>query len=138
MDIRCYFNPFGRFLCVFSILPDIARPAASCYAERKETGGGFTVRSGSGCVLSSWRIRTWLVNSLVNLLNGEPDFEVVKALTDAGRVDEACGELKPDAILMDVCTENGSSGLKAAARPAQDFPGRQGDHYDRASRPVFY
>ncbi len=63
-----------------------------------------------------------VLDSLVNLLNGEPDFEVVKALTDAGRVDEACGELKPDAILMDVCTENGASGLKAAARLRRTFP----------------
>lgn len=63
-----------------------------------------------------------VLDSLVYLLDGEPDFEVVKALTDANLVDAACEEQRPDVVLMDVCTENGSSGLKAAARLHRDFP----------------
>ncbi|MCM1566397.1 MAG: response regulator transcription factor [Dehalobacter sp.] len=63
-----------------------------------------------------------VLDSLVNLINGEPDFEVVKALTDAADVDDACEKLRPDVVLMDVCTENGSSGLTAASRLHRDFP----------------
>jgi two-component system, NarL family, vancomycin resistance associated response regulator VraR len=63
-----------------------------------------------------------LLDSLVNLINSEPDFEVVNSLTDAADVDEACAKLKPDVVLMDVCTENGSSGLDAAARLHQTYP----------------
>lgn len=63
-----------------------------------------------------------VLDSLVNLINSEPDFTVVKALTDASDVDEACAAYMPDAVLMDVCTENGSDGLAAAARLHQAFP----------------
>ncbi|SMC63505.1 response regulator transcription factor [Papillibacter cinnamivorans] len=63
-----------------------------------------------------------VLDSLVNLISGELDFEVVKALTDASFVDAACEKLRPDVVLMDVCTENGSSGLKAAVRLHRDFP----------------
>lgn len=63
-----------------------------------------------------------MLDSLVNLISSEPDFEVVRSLTNAADVDEACARLKPDMVLMDVCTENGSSGLDAAARLHQAFP----------------
>lgn len=63
-----------------------------------------------------------VLDSLVNLINGEPDFEVIKALTNAADVDDACEKLRPDAVLMDVCTENGSSGLEAAARLHRAYP----------------
>lgn len=63
-----------------------------------------------------------VLDSLVNLINSEPDYEVVKSLTDAADVDEVCAIVKPDVILMDVCTENGSSGLEAAARLHRSFP----------------
>ena len=60
--------------------------------------------------------QTLVLDSLVNLLSGEPDFEVVTALTDASDVDDACERLRPDVVLMDVCTENGSSGLHLVVR----------------------
>jgi DNA-binding NarL/FixJ family response regulator len=63
-----------------------------------------------------------VLDSIVHLLSGEPDFEVVKALTDAALADAACEALRPDLVLMDVCTENGSNGLAAAARLRKTFP----------------
>ena len=63
-----------------------------------------------------------VLDSIVHLLSGEPDFEVVNALTDADTVDAACERLCPDVVFMDVCTENGSSGLRAAARLRREFP----------------
>ena len=63
-----------------------------------------------------------VLDSLVSLISSEPDFDVVKALTDAADVDEACAVLNPDIVLMDVCTANGSSGLDAAARLHQSYP----------------
>lgn len=63
-----------------------------------------------------------VLDSIVHMLKGEQDFEVVEALTDADLVDAACERQRPDVVLMDVCTENGSSGLKAAARLHRDYP----------------
>ena len=63
-----------------------------------------------------------VLDSLVSLISGESDFKVIKALTNAADVDDACEKLRPDVVLMDVCTENGSSGLEAAARLHRAYP----------------
>jgi DNA-binding NarL/FixJ family response regulator len=64
-----------------------------------------------------------VLDSLVQLLNSEPDLDVADALTDAALVDASCDKHQPDLVLMDICTEHGSSGLKAAARLHRDYPG---------------
>lgn len=63
-----------------------------------------------------------VLDSIVHLLNSEPDLEVVEALTDADLVDAACERHNPDLVLMDIRTANGSSGLMAAARLHREFP----------------
>jgi chemotaxis response regulator CheB len=101
---------------------DIVGFAASCYAERKENRRRFYCEEWIWMRIIIVEDQNLVLDSLVNLLNGEPDFEVVNALTDADTVDAACERLCPDVVLMDVCTENGSSGLKAAARLRREFP----------------
>ncbi|MDO5747151.1 MAG: response regulator transcription factor [Actinomycetaceae bacterium] len=63
-----------------------------------------------------------LLDSLVDTLEQEDDMEVVARLYDAAKVDDACATYQPDLVLMDVCTENGSSGIRATERLQKSFP----------------
>ncbi len=47
---------------------------------------------------------------------GRPGFEVVADLANADDVDLVCRRLRPDLVLLDVCTEANASGLAAARR----------------------
>lgn len=54
-----------------------------------------------------------LRESLVAAIDAEPDMTVVAALADAADALEMAKKKKPDIVLMDVCTEGGSSGIVA-------------------------
>lgn len=52
--------------------------------------------------------------SLVEVFNADEDFTVVSQTGDAQEAPALCRQVKPDVVLMDICTENNSSGLDAA------------------------
>lgn len=54
-----------------------------------------------------------LRESLVAAIDAEPDMTVVAALADAADALEMAVRTEPDLVLMDVCTEGGSSGIVA-------------------------
>lgn len=51
--------------------------------------------------------------SLTMALSGAGDFQVVGEVPNADYALDFCERLRPDLVLMDVCTEGGASGLKA-------------------------
>lgn len=51
--------------------------------------------------------------SLTTALTAAGDFTVVGEVANADYALDFCKHLRPDLVLMDVCTENGASGLKA-------------------------
>ena len=51
--------------------------------------------------------------SLTTALTAAGDFTVVGEVPNADYALDFCKHLRPDLVLMDVCTENGASGLKA-------------------------
>lgn len=55
-------------------------------------------------------------DSFIRLFDSLEVFTVVGDMANADYADVFCRELKPDLILMDVCTADGASGLEAAAR----------------------
>ena len=65
---------------------------------------------------------TMLRESLAHTLDGEFDIEVVETLGDAANVMEVLCSTPVDVILMDVCTEGGSSGIVAAKKAKEKFP----------------
>ncbi|MDL2234391.1 response regulator transcription factor [Ruminococcaceae bacterium OttesenSCG-928-L11] len=54
-----------------------------------------------------------MCDSLTVALEGTGAFHVVGRLPSAAHADLYCERLKPDLVLMDVCTEGGASGLEA-------------------------
>jgi len=52
----------------------------------------------------------------------ENGYDVVAKLASATNADEVCCRLRPDLLLMDVCTESGASGLDALERLRPQFP----------------
>ena len=67
--------------------------------------------------------KTMLRESLAHTLNSEFDIEVVETLGDAANVMEVLCSTPVDIILMDVCTEGGSSGIVAAKKGKGGIPG---------------
>lgn len=57
--------------------------------------------------------QTMLRDSLVMAVNARSDMEVVAALSDAALAPDEVARVRPDVVLMDVCTENDSSGIAA-------------------------
>lgn len=55
-------------------------------------------------------------DSFRRLFDGMPGFELVGDLARADDADSAWRRLRPDLVLLDVCTDGGASGLKAAER----------------------
>ena len=51
--------------------------------------------------------------SLTTALMATGDFSVVGEVPNADYALDFCRHLRPDLVLMDVCTEGGASGLKA-------------------------
>lgn len=66
--------------------------------------------------------QTMVRDALKNSLNGVEDFNVIAAIADAALAELYCERTSPDLVLMDVCTENDSSGLDAAAAIKKRFP----------------
>jgi len=63
-----------------------------------------------------------MCDSLTFTLEKMGDFSVVGKLPRADHVELYCERLRPDLIFMDVCTEEGASGLDATKKVLQRFP----------------
>ncbi|MGI5849517.1 MAG: response regulator [Christensenellales bacterium] len=63
-----------------------------------------------------------MCDSLTYALTGTGDFKVVGKLPTAAYARAYCGRLRPDLVLMDVCTEGGASGLDATKALRDEFP----------------
>ena len=63
-----------------------------------------------------------LCDSLAYALTSTDAFEVVGKLPSAAQAPAYCERLRPDLVLMDVCTEGGVSGLDAARIIRERFP----------------
>lgn len=63
-----------------------------------------------------------LRESLTCAVNAHHDAEVVGSFADAADAVEAASRLLPDLVLMDVCTENDSSGIVAARKIKKAHP----------------
>jgi DNA-binding NarL/FixJ family response regulator len=60
--------------------------------------------------------------SLVYLINGQEDMEIVGQSGNAAEALPLCGRLAPDLVLMDVCTDHDESGIAAAAQIRERYP----------------
>lgn len=60
--------------------------------------------------------------SLSGAFAGSEDFAVVGGIANADHALVYCEKLQPDLVFMDVCTEGGASGLKAAEALRRRFP----------------
>lgn len=60
-----------------------------------------------------------LRESVTRVIDAQSDMEVIASLSDAAKALDQIDQNKPDLVLMDICTENGSSGL-AATRAIKD------------------
>lgn len=65
-----------------------------------------------------------LRESLAMALDSQDDMEVVATLANADDALEAMRRTDADIALMDICTEGGASGIKAARRIKESLPGR--------------
>ena len=63
-----------------------------------------------------------LLDSLVRTINAHESLRVVGGLTSALDAVEACLRLRPDLLLMDVCTDGGASGLAACREVTTAVP----------------
>ena len=63
-----------------------------------------------------------ICDSLVYALEGTGEFTVAGKLSSAALAEKYCERFSPDLVLMDVCTEGGSSGLVAAKAICDRFP----------------
>lgn len=63
-----------------------------------------------------------MCDSLTYALTDTGDFAVVAKLPTAAYACAYCERLRPDLVLMDVCTEGGASGLIAAKALIEAFP----------------
>ena len=63
-----------------------------------------------------------MCDSLTYALEGTGDFSVIGTLPAAAQAEVFCERLKPDLVLMDVCTEGSMSGLDMAKTIREKFP----------------
>ena len=63
-----------------------------------------------------------LRDMIVDTLNSESDFNVIGVSDDAKDSIQLCEELKPDILIMDVCTANNSNGVAYAKQIKEMFP----------------
>jgi DNA-binding NarL/FixJ family response regulator len=63
-----------------------------------------------------------MCDSLTHALVGSGDFKIVGRLSSAAHAEIYCERLRPDLIFMDVCTDQGASGLEAAKAVSEKFP----------------
>ncbi|HHX59383.1 MAG TPA: response regulator transcription factor [Epulopiscium sp.] len=64
-----------------------------------------------------------MCDSLFNALKNTNDFIVVGSLKNALHAELYCMKLKPDLVMMDVCTEGGASGLDTTRLILKRYPG---------------
>ena len=63
-----------------------------------------------------------MIDSLSFALTRSNEFEVIGILKNAEHAELYCLKLRPDLVLMDVCTEDGASGLDATLVIREKFP----------------
>ena len=63
-----------------------------------------------------------LRDSLVNLIDAQPDMRVVAQTGKASDAVRLCAEFCPDLVLMDVITDSAQSGISAAAQLRREYP----------------
>ncbi len=63
-----------------------------------------------------------MLDSLFYAFKNTDNFIVVASLKSASHAEVYCMKLKPDLILMDVCTEEGASGLEASKIIKEKYP----------------
>jgi DNA-binding NarL/FixJ family response regulator len=63
-----------------------------------------------------------LLDTLKDVIGLQPDMEVIGTADDAALAPELCRKLKPDMVLMDVMTKNGSNGIDFAAQIRKEMP----------------
>jgi DNA-binding NarL/FixJ family response regulator len=66
--------------------------------------------------------QTILRDALENLIGEQPDMEIAGVSGDASKAPDLCRKLKPDLVLMDVMTENGTNGIQFAAEIRNALP----------------
>ena len=59
---------------------------------------------------------------LEEIINKQDDMEISGITSNASKAPELCRELKPDLVLMDVVTENGSNGIQYIAQIRKEMP----------------
>jgi len=64
----------------------------------------------------------FICDALTNALEGTGEFTVVSRLSTAAHAEVFCGRLRPDLVLMDVCTDGGASGITAAKALRGKYP----------------
>ncbi|MCI6556744.1 response regulator transcription factor [Schaalia hyovaginalis] len=63
-----------------------------------------------------------LLDALVKTINAHEDLEVIGGIVSALDAVEACARLRPDLLLMDICTDGGASGLAACKEVVRTVP----------------
>ncbi len=63
-----------------------------------------------------------MIDSLSHALTSTEHFVVVGSLKSADHAELYCKKLRPDLVLMDVCTEGGASGIEATKAIRENFP----------------
>jgi DNA-binding NarL/FixJ family response regulator len=63
-----------------------------------------------------------MCDSLSQALTSTDDFKIIGTLKSADHAELYCMKLKPDLVLMDVCTEGGASGIEATKIIRKKYP----------------
>ncbi|MBQ9278760.1 MAG: response regulator transcription factor [Lachnospiraceae bacterium] len=63
-----------------------------------------------------------LRDMICDTLTREKDFKVIGTSSDAKDAVKLCDELSPDMVLMDICTENNSSGIAYGKKVKEKYP----------------
>lgn len=63
-----------------------------------------------------------LRDMICDTLSREKDFKVIGTASDAKDAVSLCDELNPDMVLMDICTENNSSGIAYGKKIKEKYP----------------
>lgn len=66
--------------------------------------------------------QTMLLEMIKKTIEEETSFEVVAQDSDANNVIELCSKYYPNLVLMDICTENNSSGITNCGKLKEKFP----------------
>ena len=64
----------------------------------------------------------FICDSLTYVLEGTGEFSVVCRLPTASHAETFCERLRPDLVVMDVCTDGGASGITAAKTLSEKYP----------------